>query len=52
MKAVGFNGGQFGDVVMGMVAARAHKEQFRVSFDIRYRRKIFSYSQSIQNNPR
>ncbi len=28
MKAIGFNGGQFGDICMGMVAARAHKEQF------------------------
>jgi ADP-heptose:LPS heptosyltransferase len=28
MKAVGFNAGQFGDVVMGTVAARAHKLAF------------------------
>lgn len=28
MRAIGFNAGQFGDVVMGVVAARAHKEQF------------------------
>lgn len=25
MKAIGFNGGQFGDILMGTVAARAHK---------------------------
>ncbi len=28
MRAIGFNAGQFGDVVMGTVAARAHKEKF------------------------
>ncbi len=28
MRAVGFNAGQFGDVIMGTVAARAHKEKF------------------------
>ena len=28
MKAIGFNAGQFGDVVMGTVAARAHKLKF------------------------
>lgn len=28
MRAIGFNAGQFGDVVMGLVAARAHKQKF------------------------
>ncbi len=28
MKAIGFNAGQFGDLVMGTVAARAHKEAY------------------------
>jgi len=28
MKAIGFNGGCFGDVIMGAIAARAHKLQY------------------------